>query len=715
VKDNFALFSCCVLLAGSVLCADGASAQTKAYRQTDLASSVPGVAPNNSQSLINPWAISFLPGSPFFIAESGSGFVTSQNSSGAQVSAVAIPVSSGDIGRSIPTDIASDGSGIFGPASAPLQYVVVTQDGLISGFSTSNGKAPAQATLVRDDSAEGAVYTAVALLHPNCCAPFIAVANFNDSSIHTFTSSLTPSNRLGLSNDPNLPAGYAPYGMELIGNQLYVTYAMQDAARRGPVPGAGNGIVSIFDARGNFVRRFASGGSLNAPWGIALAGTNFGPFSGAILIGNFGDGTISAFDAATGSFLGHIHDGDGNVITNPGIRGLAFRTDGVADPNTLFFTAGIDHGKGGLFGTITTGLFSNTRVSAPTATANASATVTATVDAGFSNTGAPSGTVAFTDNGVPQGAAPLVNGVATFNLSQGGMGIHVIGAQYSGDAAFLPSSSTTELQVTGTGTTVALSVPAKIAHGSTVTMTASINSTGGAPTGNIMFHEGAVEIGSAPMNAKGVATLTTNTLAVGTHSMTATFAGAGTFAGSTSSTVVTEVTGAPDFAVATNPSSVIVTAGQSVPVMLTVTPSSGFAGSVALSCSSVVPGLTCTFGSATLATASGPATTTMNVNSAMSVPRYGFLPYGIGVGGLLAALGILALMALRIEKFGRTGVPVLTKMALLTIFAFSIVLVGCGYGSTSYTPPQNQGPAVLTVTGVSGSISHTAMVSVTVH
>ena len=187
-----------------------------------------------------------------------------------------------------------------------------------------------------DDSAEGAVYTALALLHPDCCAPYVAVANFNDGLIHTFTNSFDLLDRPDAFHDPNLPAGYAPYGMQLIGNQLFVTYALQDAAKHGPVSGSGNGIVNVFDTQGNFVRRFATRGSLNAPWGIALASANFGPFSGAILIGNFGDGTISAFDAGTGYFLGQISDGDGSVITNPGIRGLAFRSDGRCGPEHTF-------------------------------------------------------------------------------------------------------------------------------------------------------------------------------------------------------------------------------------------------------------------------------------------------------------------------------------------------------------------------------------------
>jgi uncharacterized protein (TIGR03118 family) len=714
VKHKFALFFCCVLLAGSGLIADSATAQTKAYRQTNLASSGPGVAANDSQSLINPWGISFLPGQPFIIADNGSASISSLNASGTQATVIAVPVSPENMSRSMPTGIASDGSGVFGPASAPLQYIVVAQGGTIAGFSTPNGKVPTQASLVRDDSAAGAVYTAVALLHPDCCAPFVAVANFNDGLIHTFTSTFDLLDGPGSFQDPNLPAGYAPFGIQLIGKQLFITYAVQDAAKREPVAGAGNGIVDVFDAQGNFVRRFATGGSLNAPWGITLASGNFGPFSGTILVGNSGDGTISAFDAATGNFLGQVSDGNGNVIANPGIRGLTFRADRIADPNTLFFTAGIDNAEGGLFGAITTGLISNTRASTPAATAGASAMVTTTVDAGPGNSGMPSGTVAVADGGVPQGTAPLLNGVATFTLPHSSTGMHVIDVQFSGDATFLPSSSRTEMQVTGMNTTLTLTSPAKVAHGSPVTMTASINSTGGTPTGNIMFQEGNVGLGSAPLNAMGVATLNVSTLSVGTHSMTAFFAGGGTFGGSTSPTAIIDVTATPDFSVAANPASVTVSPGQSAPVMVTVTPTAGFASNVTLSCASV-PGITCTFGSATIATTSGAASTTMTVNTTTSVPRYGFLPPGgIGIGGLLAALALFGLMIWRGVRFEGARVPALATAALLAVFAFSLAMGGCGYGS-SYTPPMNPAPAVLTVTAQSGTLSHTATVNVTVH
>src|SRR5262249_27358209 len=151
---------------------------------------------------------------------------------------------------------------------------------------------------------------------------------------------------------------------------------------------------------GNFVRRFATAGNLNAPWGVTQASANFGPFSKDILIGNVGDGTVSAFDPATGNFVGQLKDGDGKLIVNAGLHGLAFRSDGFANPNTLFFTAGINDGNDGLFGAVASGLVSTTRLSVPPAQVSLAAQITVTVSAGPGNPGAPTGQVALLDGGI---------------------------------------------------------------------------------------------------------------------------------------------------------------------------------------------------------------------------------------------------------------------------------------------------------------------------
>jgi uncharacterized protein (TIGR03118 family) len=139
-----------------------------------------------------------------------------------------------------------------------------------------------------DNSAAGAVYKGLALLS-NGAGTFLLAANFNSGKVDVFDISFNPTSLSGSFTDPNLPAGYAPHGIQVVNNQIFVVYGLQDGPKHDPVTGAGNGVVDIFDMNGNFVSRFATGGMLNAPWAVALSPANFGQFSNAFLIGNFGD------------------------------------------------------------------------------------------------------------------------------------------------------------------------------------------------------------------------------------------------------------------------------------------------------------------------------------------------------------------------------------------------------------------------------------------
>jgi hypothetical protein len=195
----------------------------------------------------------------------------------------------------------------------------------------------------------------------------------------------------GSFTDPHLPAGFAPHGVQIIHNHVWVAYAMQDSAKHDPTPGVGSGVVDIFDENGNFVRTFASGGTLNAPWGMVATPATFGTFSSAILVGNFGDGKINAFDS-TGKFLGQLTDSANNLIVNPGLWDMVFGAGGTVDPNTLYFTAGGSSQTSGLFATlvpastVTHGDFS-LALSAQSATViagqSASLTVSASAVGGF--------------------------------------------------------------------------------------------------------------------------------------------------------------------------------------------------------------------------------------------------------------------------------------------------------------------------------------------
>jgi len=328
---------------GFLLAASNASAQTMAYRRTNLASDVnaPGFANFTDLDLRNPWGIAFLPGEPFFIANTNNGRVTVHEATGPTARPVAftIPNPAGD-GPDAPAGIVADPNSFFGGSDLIQPFILVTEDGDIFSWGVdANGDFFQEATLVVDHSQSGAVYTGLAILTPDCCARFLAVANFHSGLVETYSTHFAP---LGSFLDPGLPAGYAPYGMQVIGNQLFIASAVQDAAKHDPVFGAGNGIVSVLDLEGRFVRRFATSGALNAPWGMTQASANFGPFSNDILIGNVGDGTINAFDSVTGNFVGQIKDGDGNVVVNSGLHALTFRSDGFGDPNTLYSTAGIN-------------------------------------------------------------------------------------------------------------------------------------------------------------------------------------------------------------------------------------------------------------------------------------------------------------------------------------------------------------------------------------
>jgi uncharacterized protein (TIGR03118 family) len=333
-----------------------ATAQTSSYQQTNLVSNTLHAAAHTQRSLVTPWGLAISPGNGFGIVNNGVGTFATYDASGDELSLVArvagppqLEVNPG------PSAIAANPTGTFiagGTGALPSPFLFTTVDGTISGeYADSNGDILESTVLAVDHSAQGAVYTGLAILTPNCCAPFLAVANFHGGSIETYTGLFDP---LGIPEafiDTTLPAGYAPFNIQVIGGQVFVTYALQNAAKNGPVVGPGNGIVDIYELDGSFVKRFVSHAQLNAPWGVAKAGAGFGTFSNDILIANFGDGTINAFNPTTGAFVGQIKNATGSAIVNPGLRGIVFGASGTGNPNTLYFTSGVA-GQPSLFGAI---------------------------------------------------------------------------------------------------------------------------------------------------------------------------------------------------------------------------------------------------------------------------------------------------------------------------------------------------------------------------
>lgn len=711
MKRKITFYSFSFLLIGFLLAAVNAPAQTIGYRQSNLASNLPNVADNAAPTLIDPWGMSFFTGQPFFIADNGVGKVTALDASGlsARPGSFTLPNAAGT-GFDQPTGIVADQNSSFSNPAAIKPFIIVTEQGTIFTWGVDAvGDFPQHAT--QQFSKASAVFEGVTILSSPSNGPALAVTDFHAGLVETFKPAFSPVTLPGKFTDANLPAGFAPFGIQVIGRQVFVTYALQDALKHDPVVGAGNGIVNIFDMDGNFVKRFATGGPLNAPWGITQASGNFGPFSNDILIGNVGDGTVNAFDPTSGRFHGPLLDGNGVAISAVGLNALAFRADGFGDPDTLYFTSRVTSAENGIFRAITPGLVSAIRLTVPDTAVDTSLTIAANVAAGPGNSGDPIGLVTFLDGPTALGTAPLSNGSASIKASFAGTGVHAITAQYSGDRVFLPVTEKIPLQVTGFTTVVTLVAPAFATPGSTIVLTANVTSPSGVPTGQIVFLDGNTSLGTSPLDNTGAAILRISTLAAGTHTLTASYNGDGKFGASTSRAFTLDVAN-PDFSVVAAPPTASVIAGQSTQFMLTVTPAGGFTGDVTFSCAPVT-GITCSFSPGTVTPRNGAASTRLTVTTSASVSHFVTLtPDRIEPWILLFALGLCSLAIWTSAKLRTLRPALMTATAALMIVAMGLVIAGCG-GSGSSTQP-NRGATTVTITAQSGAISHTTSVSVTV-
>jgi uncharacterized protein (TIGR03118 family) len=331
VKRTLLLFGLLVTLGASAL-----SAQQAGYSQTNLVSNTAGVANTTDTQLLNPWGISFVAGQDFWIANNNGGTSTLYDSQGNKNAGLVVTIPgathnpNGNCSPGCPTGtVANTNGSSFGGG----QFLFDTEDGIIANWTGASNTA----AVAFDNSASGAVYKGLALLNGTS----LLAANFNSGKVDVLDRNFSLTALSGSFTDPNLPAGFAPHNIRVIGNQIYVAYAMQDAAKHDAQPGAGMGQVDIFDTNGNFVSTFvAAGGKLNAPWAVAATPATFGDFPNAILVGNFGDGTINAFDTS-GHFLGQLTDSASHVLVNPGLWDMAFGAGGASgDPSTLYLTAG---------------------------------------------------------------------------------------------------------------------------------------------------------------------------------------------------------------------------------------------------------------------------------------------------------------------------------------------------------------------------------------
>ena len=329
------------------------------YVSTHLISNVntandPYSTANVDPRLVNSWGIAFNPTAFVWVANNGSATATLYDGDGVRQPLV-VTIPAGASGSANPTGIVFNPTQSFAVTqngvTAPAMFIFVGTGGTVSAWSpTVNANS---AVVVVDRNAEGKSYTGLAIASAGG-APRLYAADFHNGVVDVYDGNFAPVVNAGAFTDPQLPAGYAPFGIQAIGNQIIVAYAKQDAQAARSVFGAGLGAVDVFDTAGNLTARLvAAGGKLNAPWGIALAPANFGTFSSDLLIGNLGDGTINAYDPATGAWLGALADGNGTPIAIDGLWGIAFG-NGINDQptNTLFYAAGPNNETEGVYGRI---------------------------------------------------------------------------------------------------------------------------------------------------------------------------------------------------------------------------------------------------------------------------------------------------------------------------------------------------------------------------
>jgi uncharacterized protein (TIGR03118 family) len=359
--------------------------------QTNLVSDLPGVAQHLDPNLVNPWGISESAGSPFWISDNNAGVSTLYNTAGApQALVVRIPAPGDPLGASgTPTgtvfNIDGGSTGGFqltgvsktgAPISASAAFLFVTEDGTIVGWNPGVNpagfdptKAGTYGIIAVDNSANptaanGAVYKGLTIAtgpngpifasDPNS-ATVLYASNFRAGTVEVYDTNFKPVTLpTGAFTDPNLPKGYAPFNVQVLGGKVYVTYAKQDDAKHDDVSGPHHGFVDMFNLDGSGETRLISGGPLDSPWGLAIAPSSFGSLGGALLVGNFGDGHINAFNAATGAFLGELKDPDGEPIQIDGLWALKVGngTASGGDADKVYFTAGLFGETHGLFGSL---------------------------------------------------------------------------------------------------------------------------------------------------------------------------------------------------------------------------------------------------------------------------------------------------------------------------------------------------------------------------
>jgi uncharacterized protein (TIGR03118 family) len=325
-----------------------------AYHQTNLVSDLPGLAQLTDPDLVNPWGLAAGPTTPAWVADNGTdkatiypGFVN-----GSPITKAPLVVS---IPGGAPTGQVFNPTAGFvvrsGDASGPARFIFDSEAGLVTGWNPGVPPPPTSTQAQVGAGVPDAIYKGLAIADSGG-ATFLYAADFHHARIDVFDQGFNLVHLAGSFTDPAIPPGYAPFNVQELGGLLYVAYAKQDAEAEDEVAGPALGFVDVYSTSGQLLRHLIEHGQLNAPWGLVLAPAGFGRFAGALLVGNFGNGRINAYNPTTGEFLGRLRHEDGSPIEIDGLWALRFGNGVTGDPTTLLFTAGIDDEAHGLFGAI---------------------------------------------------------------------------------------------------------------------------------------------------------------------------------------------------------------------------------------------------------------------------------------------------------------------------------------------------------------------------
>jgi uncharacterized protein (TIGR03118 family) len=325
------------------------------YTVKPLVSDIPGAAPLTDPDLVNGWGLARSDTSPWWVADNGPDPDHSKSTlytgAGGKVP-LTVNVPGGPTGAVF---AGVPGNFLIGTDSDPTplaaKFIFATEHGDIRAWQGGGTALVAPTTGI----AAGAVFKGLAIAQPTPGTPLLYATDFHNAQVDVFNGAWQNVTPQGLFVDPNLPSGYAPFGIQAIGSHLFVTYGRQDADRHDEVDGQGLGFVDEYDLQGNLVARVASSGQLNGPWGLAMAPASFGRFKGDLLVGNFGDGHINAYTNGDEGWhhVGTLRSSSGGKLVIDGLWALEFGNSGSnGDPDTLFFTAGPNDESNGLFGTI---------------------------------------------------------------------------------------------------------------------------------------------------------------------------------------------------------------------------------------------------------------------------------------------------------------------------------------------------------------------------